>query len=103
MWLRDSKGEYVDVLKAKGAHGLDGLDEGADYTQYNYRRLYDWREPSTVEYFINDVSNFRSHPSVLVHFRQDTPHSSTTTYSDLGLNLLQVLSFILNSPEITGA
>ncbi len=28
---------------------------GADYTQYSHRMLYDWREPSAVDYFVNDV------------------------------------------------
>ena len=55
MWLRDSAGAYVNVLGTPGVHGLD---EGADYTQYQYRRAYDWREPSTTEYFISEVLDF---------------------------------------------
>ena len=55
MWLKDSTGAFVDVLTSLGARGLD---EGADYAQYGWRRAYDWRRPATVAYFIDEVLSF---------------------------------------------
>ena len=58
MWLRDSVGEYVDIALAGKYPGAHGINEGADYTQYKHRMLYDWREPSAVDYFVNEVLRF---------------------------------------------
>ena len=58
MWLRDSAGEYVDIALAGKYPGAHGINEGADYTQYSHRMLYDWREPSAVDYFVDEVLRF---------------------------------------------
>ena len=73
MWLRDSRGVYVDVLTAPGARGLD---EGGDYP-YPYRRLYDWRVPATREYFIEQVLGWIIDSPDLsgAFFGKDTSHN----------------------------
>ena len=59
MWLRDSQGRFVSMHGgAAGPACSDSTTEGADFTQYRWRRIYDWRKPAARDFMTQQVVRF---------------------------------------------
>ena len=59
MWLRDSQGLYGSMIGGAGSVSCSrSTQEGGNYAQYKYRRLYDWRKSSARKYFTEEVVKF---------------------------------------------
>ena len=58
MWLKDSQGAFASAIASDHTRCCPGEDEGAQYTQYSWRRLYDWRKASARRYLTEDVIKF---------------------------------------------
>ena len=58
MWLKDSEGRFASAIASDHMRCCHGEDEGAQYTQYKWRRLYDWRKPSARQFLTEEVIQF---------------------------------------------
>mmetsp|Transcript_22754 Transcript_22754/g.37673 ORF Transcript_22754/g.37673 Transcript_22754/m.37673 type:complete len:462 (+) Transcript_22754:73-1458(+) len=72
MWMRDSNGEFASMT-GHGVSCCSTSDEGGNYDQFPWRRLYDWRAETTRHYLVQQVINF-----VL-----DNPHFSGIFFDDV--------------------
>ena len=58
MWLRDSNGAYASMTASDSHQCCPGEDEGGNYAQYPWRRLYDWRREAARTYLTQNVIKF---------------------------------------------
>ena len=59
MWLRDSHGVYSSMTHSpSSALCSTSTEEHGDFTQYKWRRLYDWRRPAARKFMTEQVIDF---------------------------------------------